>query len=146
MVKKRKCFACMLFKRFHKLLHLHCFFMTSMHEMFAFTRTPTRASTCSRATTPHFVCVCVCVCVCVTPLQRPSLLRHRPWRNFCCDVRGERLCHSDLVGAMGRQLAESPWFKRRVRAQRYPVPTRISTHVRSVATSVLARRKTSPSV
>ena len=73
-------------------------------------------------------------------------LRHRPWRNFCCDVRGERLCHRDLVDAMGKQLAESPWFKQRVRAQRYPVPTRISTHVRSVATSVLARRKTSPSV
>ena len=41
--------------------------------------------------------------------------RHKPWRNFCCDVRGVKLCHSDLVKALGEHLAQSPWFKRRVR-------------------------------
>ena len=45
----------------------------------------------------------------------PNISRHKPWRSFCCDVRGVTLCHDELADELGKQLSQSPWFKRRVR-------------------------------
>ena len=52
----------------------------------------------------------------------PNVSRHKPWRSFCCNVGGVKLCHDKLADELGKQLSESPWFKRRVRPWPNPHP------------------------